>query len=171
MAQSNVVVVGLDGSPDARAALEYAVAEARLRGARLKVVTAYSFPEYSALGQPYPVLVTPEQIEADVIAAIRPIVDEVLAGEENPPPVQVAVRPGDAADVLTECASGADALVVGHRGRGAVASTVLGSVGLRCVLRARCPVTVVRAPRRREAVRETAPAAAAPVRHAATATS
>lgn len=170
MAQSNVVVVGLDGSPDARAALEFAVTEAKLRNAHLKVVTAYSFPEYSALGQPYPVLVAPEQIEADVIAAIRPIVDEVLADQENPPSVQIVVRAGDAAEVLTEIASGADALVVGHRGRGGIASAVLGSVGLRCVLHARCPVTVVGSSLQREPVRASAPAAA-PARHAAPATS
>ena len=34
-------------------------------------------------------------------------------------------------------------LVVGHRGRGAVASRVIGSVGLSVVLHAACTVTVV----------------------------
>jgi nucleotide-binding universal stress UspA family protein len=35
-------------------------------------------------------------------------------------------------------------LVLGHRGRGPVASAVLGSVGLHCILHATCPVTIVR---------------------------
>ena len=47
------------------------------------------------------------------------------------------------AAVLVEEAADADLLVVGHRGHGALGSTLLGSVGLRCVLHAPCPVTVV----------------------------
>ena len=34
--------------------------------------------------------------------------------------------------------------MLGHRGRGAVRSALLGSVGLHCVLHATCPVTTVR---------------------------
>lgn len=37
----------------------------------------------------------------------------------------------------------AEALVVGHRGHGAVASAFLGSTSLGCILHAPCPVTVV----------------------------
>jgi nucleotide-binding universal stress UspA family protein len=43
-----------------------------------------------------------------------------------------------------DAAEAAELLVIGHRGRGSVASVLLGSVGLYCVLNARCPVTVVR---------------------------
>jgi nucleotide-binding universal stress UspA family protein len=46
--------------------------------------------------------------------------------------------------VLVEASEGADLLVLGHRGRGALRSALLGSVGLHCVLHATCPVTVVR---------------------------
>lgn len=164
------VVVGLDGSPDAVAALEYAVAEARLRNAGLRVVVAYSFPEYSALGRPFPVLITREQMETDIVTAVRPMIDDALAADRGTPPVEIVILPGSASAVLTECAEGAEMLVLGHRGRGAVASTVLGSVGLRCVLRARCPVTIVRAAYRREEVRASTPAAV-PARRAATVTS
>ena len=38
----------------------------------------------------------------------------------------------------------ADLLVLGHRGRGALRSALLGSVGLQCVMHASVPVTVVR---------------------------
>jgi hypothetical protein len=34
--------------------------------------------------------------------------------------------------------------VVGHLGRGGIASACLGSVGLQCVLHGACPVVVVR---------------------------
>jgi nucleotide-binding universal stress UspA family protein len=58
--------------------------------------------------------------------------------------VAVETRTGTAGPVLTDAAKDAELLVIGHRGRGAVASAVLGSVGLHCVLHATCPVTVVR---------------------------
>ena len=51
---------------------------------------------------------------------------------------------GHAASELVEQSREADALVLGHRGRGGIASTFLGSVGLSCVLHAHCPVTIVR---------------------------
>ena len=63
-----------------------------------------------------------------------------------------------------DAADGAELLVIGHRGRGSVASVLLGSVGLYCVLHAQCPVTVVRP--RSQPVSEVAPAvqaSAAPV--------
>jgi nucleotide-binding universal stress UspA family protein len=44
-----VVVVGVDGSPGSRVALEYAVEDAARRGARLRVVAAVPPPEYLAI--------------------------------------------------------------------------------------------------------------------------
>ena len=50
---------------------------------------------------------------------------------------------GDAAKNLVAAASGADMLVVDARGHGGMTGLLLGSVSLRCVHRATCPVTVV----------------------------
>jgi nucleotide-binding universal stress UspA family protein len=58
--------------------------------------------------------------------------------------VDVRVVPGSAGQVLLDQAADADLLVVGHRGRGGIASACLGSVGLQCVLHGACPVVVVR---------------------------
>jgi nucleotide-binding universal stress UspA family protein len=58
--------------------------------------------------------------------------------------ITVDARTGVAWHQLAEAAKGAGMLVLGHRGRGAVASAVLGSVGLQSVLHATCPVTIVR---------------------------
>jgi nucleotide-binding universal stress UspA family protein len=59
-------------------------------------------------------------------------------------PLEVRTVAGDPAAVLLDEAADADLLVVGHRGRGAIASACLGSVGLHCVVHAPRPVVVVR---------------------------
>ena len=142
MTLSNVVLVGVDGSPESAAALKYAVAEANRRGAGLRVVSTY-FPEYSVHGRTEPLTASEPAIEDDVEAQIRGMVDEALAGDA-PPPVEIVVAAGPAAGVLIDKSGEVDVLVLGHRGRGGFASMLLGSVSLQCVLHARCPVIVVR---------------------------
>ncbi len=142
MTLSNIVLVGVDGSPESGAALKYAVAEANRRGARLRVVSTY-FPEYSVHGQTQPLTSSEPAIEVDVEAQTRRMVEEALAGDA-PPPVEVVVAAGPAANVLIERSGEVDVLVLGHRGRGGFASMLLGSVSLQCVLHAQCPVIVVR---------------------------
>lgn len=155
---AGTVVVGVDGSPGSRTALEYALEEAARRGARLRAVSAAQLPDYWAMAYG---LAAPPPI-SDIVDGFRGAaqaqVDEVVAahpGLASRVPVSVEARAGAPADVLLEAADGADVLVLGHRGRGAVRSAVLGSVGLRCVLHAACPVTIVKAPPVREPVDDT----------------
>lgn len=140
------VVVGVDGSPGSRAALVDAMRSAARRGARLRVVAVYEPPEWRLPAAPTP-LPSRVEIEESLSGAVRGMVTDVayeLGGEHLVrPAVTVEVVPGDAADVLVAAAADADELVVGHRGRGAVASALLGSVGWGCVLHASCPVRVV----------------------------
>ena len=140
---SEIVLVGVDGSPQSGAALTYAVAEANRRGARLRVVSTY-FPEYSVRGRTQPLSVSEPAIEVDVEAQTRRMVEEALAGDAVAPPVEIVVAAGPAAGVLIDMSGDVDVLVVGHRGRGGFASMLLGSVGMQSVLHARCPVIVVR---------------------------
>ncbi|PVZ06359.1 universal stress protein [Actinomycetospora cinnamomea] len=145
------VVVGADGSDASCRALRHAARSAAARGARLRVVMAYRPPEWMrarALGpadvEPTPSRPVPACAELE---ATRRMTEEVIAelrdGTGLPVDVEVVALPGDPADVLGEAARDADELVVGHRGHGAVASLLLGSVALACLLRATCPVTVV----------------------------
>ncbi|MDD7939595.1 universal stress protein [Actinomycetospora lutea] len=140
------VVVGVDGSPGSRAALVDAMRSAAERGARLRVVAVYEPPEWRLPAPPTP-LPSRAEIEESLRGAVGEMVSDVayeLGGEHLVRPViSVDVEPGDAAEVLVAAARGADELVVGHRGRGAVASALLGSVGWGCVLHAPCPVRVV----------------------------
>ena len=142
------IVVGVDGSPGSRAALEFAMAEAARRGAALRVIAAVALPEYYATAYCAYIRPPTEEFVADVRAEVQQFVDEVAARSDpaNGLLITVEARAGRAGEVLIEAAEGAELLVVGHRGRGSVASRLLGSVGLHCVLHASCPITVVRTP-------------------------
>jgi nucleotide-binding universal stress UspA family protein len=146
-----MVVVGIDGSDGARRALTEAVRSAARRGAGVRAVAVFepsepwgpwSFEPGSAFGLP-----ERAEMEREKSAATHQMVSEVLAGLRgelgSTPEVEVEVLPGRPAEVLLDRARGAVELVVGHRGRGAVAGALLGSVGWACVLHAPCAVTVV----------------------------
>ncbi len=141
------VVVGVDGSAGSRAALVWALSAAARAGARLAVVAAFPIEFYWAA----PTLLDArrvDQVRADTEARARALVDEVrddpASGGHADVPVDVVALPGRAAQQIVQAAHDADLLVVGSRGRGAVRSTVLGSVALHCVTHAACPVVVVR---------------------------
>jgi nucleotide-binding universal stress UspA family protein len=151
---SNIVLVGVDGSPESGAALKYAVAEANRRGARLRVVSTY-FPEYSVHGRTEPVTASETGVEVDLEQEIRHMVEDALAGDALPQPAEIVVAAGPAAGVLIDASGEVDVLVLGHRGRGGFASMLLGSVSLQCVLHARCPVIVVRPTEVSESVPDT----------------
>lgn len=141
------IVVGVDGSAPSAAALEWALAEAALRGATLEVVCAYRLPSGwlgmgEAMGATMPVTIT----ESDVEIYARDTLDRMLAAVDAGTSVEVVRRTvaGHAAQALVEAAVGADLLVVGSRGHGDVGSLLLGSTGMHCVHHACCPVVVVR---------------------------
>jgi len=143
------IVVGVDGSPGGRAALVWALASAARAGAEVEVVSA--FPVDAVWSAPYPLdthLV--EAIRSDTEARLRRTVDDAMTDPEvaGPAldrviPVHLTVVIGDPADELVLRAEGAGLLVVGSRGRGAVASALLGSVALHCSAHSPCPVVVV----------------------------
>ncbi len=144
MGSLKVLVVGVDDSPDSRLALEYAVAEAVLHGAVLRVVSAFDSAGRFGARYGVPIPVSDQEIAEKVQAETVALVNDVIGNQPAPPEVHVIVQAGPVGWVLTEASTEADMLIVGHRGRGEVTSALLGSVGLHCVLHARCPVTVVR---------------------------
>jgi len=147
------IVVGVDGSPASQAALRWAAEEARLRGARLVVVHAWTYVPPAPIGQPgmipMPAGDLAGQLEAERNAAEAEL--EAAIGEAFPgqPQVEVETRlvEGDPAEALGSEAEGADLIVVGSRGRTGLASALLGSVSRHVVHHAGCPVVVVKAAR------------------------
>lgn len=138
------VVVGLDESEPSRLALAYAIEEAVRRKAALRVVTAFESAGRFGARYSVPIPVSDQDIAHAEEVATRKIVDEVLGAAAARPEVRVVAKPGSTRAVLVDQSRTAALLVVGHRGRGELASTLLGSVGLYCVLHAHCPVLVVR---------------------------
>jgi nucleotide-binding universal stress UspA family protein len=147
VAGPGTVVVGTDGSRACEPAVRFAVEEAARRGAVLVAVAAFALPPYWAVAYgASSVVESPEQL-ADAVQADagRQVREQVAVAAEPAAAVPVAVRAvaGDAAGVLVDASHAADLLVVGHRGGGAVANRVIGSVAMACVLHAGCPVTIV----------------------------
>jgi len=135
------IVVGVDGSQGARAALEYATREAALRRAQLRVVYAWQISPVVYSSGYAPDLdegfnEAAETLAREAIAAVKELDGTVECEGE-------AVE-GQPALVLLREARDADLIVVGNRGHGGFASLLLGSVSHQVVQHAHCPVTVVR---------------------------
>ncbi len=150
---AGVIVVGVDGSPSSQAALRWAVEEAELRDAAIVALHAWTFIPPPPLGEPglvtMPAAGTPVQVEV-VRDAAQAELDAALADafpDGLPEHVEPRLVDGDPAQALEEAAEGAELLVVGSRGRSAIASVLLGSVSKHCVDHAPCPVVVVKVPR------------------------
>ncbi|MFO7279202.1 MAG: universal stress protein [Thermoanaerobacterales bacterium] len=142
------IVVGVDDSEQAQAALRWALEEGALRGATVEVVHVWT-PPVSALpfGATLVIPVDEAAIDAAARAEVDRIVDEALAAiDAAPPEVLRTVLPGSPAATLIEVAEGADLLVVGSHGRSGLSRLMLGSVAASCVNHAPCPVVVLRHP-------------------------
>ncbi len=138
------VVVGIDESEPARAALTSAIEEAVRRGAPLRVVTVFESAGRFGARYSVPIPVSDAEIASREEVAVRKIVEEALASVATRPDVRVIAVPGTTGPTLVEQSKTAQLLVVGHRDHGEIASVLLGSVGLYCVLHAHSPVLVVR---------------------------
>jgi nucleotide-binding universal stress UspA family protein len=137
------VIVGIDGSAEAHAALRWALRYARRTGAQVEAIAAWQFPlpQLGAPGDAGALMVSPEDVEAEA----RRWLDEAAGGADMHPDggVQLITVGGDPVDVLLDRAAGAALIVLGNKGHGALAAAVLGSVAQRCVHHARCPVVLV----------------------------
>lgn len=137
------IVVGVDGSEGARAALNWAVREAELRGITLDAVCAWSFP--IPVGFPYAEMqgMAAEDLQQRAEALLAIEVDKALAETGLDVTVARHARMGHPTQILQEAAKDADLLVVGMRGRGGFVGLLLGSTSRTCAEHARCPVVIV----------------------------
>ncbi|MFN8052325.1 MAG: universal stress protein [Acidimicrobiales bacterium] len=135
------VVVAVDGSDTSRSALDWALDEARARGAALDVVHCCSTPPY--YGYPY---VPPLDFEA-LEESGRAMLDDMLGAADTTglteAPTPIVRMGGSIADTILDVAKDADLVVVGARGLGGFQGMLLGSVSQHVVHRAACEVVVI----------------------------
>ncbi|GHB89534.1 stress-inducible protein [Streptomyces umbrinus] len=135
------VVAGLDGSPESRAAAEWAAREAKLRGLPLKLVHVWE-PVPAPMAQA-PLLGAEtqqhwsERIPREAAEGLRLRHPGIEVTQE-----QLSGRP---ADVLVEAAKDAELLALGSRGLSGLGGFMVGSVGLAVVAHAERPLVLVRA--------------------------
>jgi nucleotide-binding universal stress UspA family protein len=139
------IVVGVDGSEGATAALEFAADEAALRGAGLGVICAWEVPA-AVYGDGFVPAADVSNIEAFRQHAQTVADEAVTAAKSRHPAVECESKAvqGQPVAALLEEATDAILIVVASRGRGGFKSLLLGSVTLGVVQHASCPVLVVR---------------------------
>ena len=133
MTTDGCVVVGFDGSADARSAVSWAARTARTLGASLRVVHAVGLLEHAGLAGRAPV---------DGAAAV----ELAVAAGMDAADVEWRVVDGDPCSAMLRMAEPPEhavLLVVGSRGSGAHAGTLLGSTSLELAEHASVPVTIV----------------------------
>jgi nucleotide-binding universal stress UspA family protein len=148
-----VIVVGVDGSKSSRAALEWALAEAKLRGSSVRAVHAWMIPAVGTSEAPWALMGTqdylnldPNEIEKAASDALEREITDVQATAGSDVVIERQVVDSPAAEAITDASKDAELVVVGTRGHGAIASLVLGSVSHHVVQHATCPVVTVREP-------------------------
>lgn len=133
------VGVGCDEHPATALALEAAGDLARHSGAELHLISAVSMqsPLIDEIASPLECREIHREKLADVLSRTEQtyIAEGLTARTE--------LVDGEPAEILVERSEGLDLLVLGSRGRGRIASAILGSVSIEVVRHAKCPILVV----------------------------
>ncbi|PRQ10461.1 universal stress protein [Corynebacterium sp. 13CS0277] len=143
MTRDRSVVVAVDGSAAATAAVEWAAATAEARGLDLRLAASYTMPQFLyAEG-----MVPPQELFDELLAETM---ETIHAAEERAravaPSIKVGhtVAEGSPIDMLLELSKDATMIAMGSRGLGGLSGMVLGSVSAAVVSHAACPVVVIR---------------------------
>jgi nucleotide-binding universal stress UspA family protein len=143
MNESQKIVVGVDGSAGSKAALQWALEEAKLRKRPVEIVHCWNVvPPYGGKFS-----LRPDDYATFEQSALR-LVDEMIDDAEidEGDDVRKVVRFGSASELLIDESRQALMLVVGARGEGGFVGLLLGSVTTKVVAHAACPVVVVPPP-------------------------
>jgi nucleotide-binding universal stress UspA family protein len=138
-----VIVVGVDGSIESKHALEWAIVEARLRGAKIHAVMGWMSP-YRFVGLDATVAPPMDDVEDQAEKVLHHTIEKAVGEGSDRPVIEPILAYGSASSVLIHASERADLLVVGARGFGGFLGLILGSTADQVVKHAKCPVVVVR---------------------------
>ena len=139
------VLVGFDGTADARRAVAFAAAEATSRRVPLLILHAWSLPVSDVgfgTGVPWD-HTTLDALRSDASALVAREA-ELVAANHPGLEVETAVAPGPPAAALIEASSEACITVIGSHGRGGFLGQLLGGVSRQVATHATSPTIVVR---------------------------
>jgi nucleotide-binding universal stress UspA family protein len=132
------VIVGVDGSPQAEAALRWAARIAKAEGASIQVVCAWEY----ATGYGWATVPMGYSLEDDMKELAQTSINAVF-GDTPPVDLSVSVVEANPAQALIAAGKNALMIVVGSRGRGGFAGLLLGSVSQKVAEHASCSVLVI----------------------------
>ena len=137
------IVVGLDDSRSARAALHWAAGYARRTGLALRAVHALSWP-FGVISPGLEDAEAPRHLSFDEVEAIYRASITAVFDEIHPrPDWLIQFARGDAGPVLVRQSQDATLLVIGTPEHVGLGRLVAGSVGHYCLSHATCPLVAV----------------------------
>ena len=147
------IVVGVDGSPAATVAVDWAASDAALRDVPLTLVHVLTPPtvvtSVPRTATTWPAVPLPsgfkqwQQIQGRRILREAHEAVEDRARAARPSSVNTELLSGSTVPTLVDLSEEAEMIVVGCRGRGALRRRLLGSVSSGLVHHAHCPVAVI----------------------------
>jgi nucleotide-binding universal stress UspA family protein len=139
----NKILIATDGSPEAREAVEFGIELASEQEARVTLLQVIPPTDWTQLDRGALIRPIPEELRLRRAIALD---EGAQFAAEHGVDVTFEVLAGVPADEIVAYADSIDAdlIVVGSRGRGAVASALLGSVSRGVLQESRRPVLVVR---------------------------
>jgi nucleotide-binding universal stress UspA family protein len=138
------IIVGVDGSPGAVRALDWAMKEAAAHHAHLTVVAVHEVPISGWTGNPIILGADVPELEKTRHAAEEAVSKAAAQlGDSRPASVTLRAANGFPAEELINASRDADLLVVGSRGVGGFTRLMMGSVSSQVVHHAHCPVVIV----------------------------
>ena len=137
------ILIATDGSPEAREAVEYGLELAEAEHATATLLQVIPPLDWTQLDRGAVIRPIPDELEKRRGIALD---EAAVLAEEHGVQVSFEVVAGVPADEIVAYADNhdVDLTVVGSRGRGAVASALLGSVSQAVVHESRRPVLIVR---------------------------
>lgn len=138
------IVVGVSYSGSGTAPLRWAIDQARLMGAAVEAVRAFTVPPVTRWSRTHHT--AGESIRGQIAETERAGLEARISQLGSEVQITPVAKEGRPVDVLTQAAWGAELLVLGSPGMGIIRGFAAGATGYALLVRAPCPLILVPAP-------------------------